>query len=445
VSRGNAAAAEPLVAEIIEKDRRNVGALKLRAVMKLDKGQIDGAISDVREALNDQPKSPELLMLLALAYEKNEKNELADRQYADALKSSGSNPDIAIRYVAFLQRRGDPSHAEDVLVDVLGRYPNNIKLLSSLGQLRLSRQNWAGALSVADTMSKLGDDRALADQIRAAALAGQNKIDESIAALEDAHKAAPDGVQPVVALVAAYTRQGKSDKAIDLLQDVQKRFPSNAQILVLIGQVKANQKKDSEAVQSFKEAITQQPKDPLGYGTLADFYISQKNLDAASNVLQAALKELPTNINIRLADAGLQILKGDNDAAIARYEAILKDMPSSAVAVNNLVSLLLDYRSDKQSLDRALSLAETLKSADVPQFKDTYGWAQYRQGNYNAAIAALEAAVAKLPNLAAVHYHLGMTYAAAGDPEKAAEQLKTALNLEPDGTALHESIRSAMK
>ena len=54
-------------------------------------------------------------MLLAVAYERGGKNELADRQYADALKSSGSNPDVALRYVAFLQRRGDAAHAEDVL------------------------------------------------------------------------------------------------------------------------------------------------------------------------------------------------------------------------------------------------------------------------------------------------------------------------------------------
>ena len=101
--------------EILAKDRRNAGALRLRAAINIDKGQIDSAISDLREALNDQPKSPELLMLLAMAYERGGKNELADRQYADALKSSASNPDVALRYVAFLQRRGDASRAEEDL------------------------------------------------------------------------------------------------------------------------------------------------------------------------------------------------------------------------------------------------------------------------------------------------------------------------------------------
>jgi pentatricopeptide repeat protein len=445
VSKANIPAAEPLIAEIIGKDRRNAGALRLRAAISIDKGQVDSAVSDLREALNDQPKSPDLLMMLAAAYERGGKNELADRQYADALKASNSNADVALRYVAFLQRRGDASHAEDVLIDVSGRYPTNLQLQSSLAQLRLSRQDWTGALSVANTIGKLSDGRAISDQIRAAALAGQNKIDESIVALEDAHQAAPDAVQPVVSLVSAYVKQGKADKAVALLQDMNKKYPTNPQVLVLLGQARLAQNKDADALQNFKDAIAQQPKDQIGYGALSDLYIRQKNFDAAENVLQAGLKELPANVGFRLSSAGIQIQRGNYDAAISQYEAILKDQPNSAVAVNNLVSLLLDYRSDKESLDRAFSLADLLKNASVPQFQDTWGWAQYRRGDYKGAITTLEAAAAKLPDLAALHYHLGMSYKAAGQPEKAAEQLKTASGLEADGTALKESISAAMK
>lgn len=445
LNRGNVAAAEPLIAGVLDKDRKNVVALRLRAAINIDKGQIDSAVADLREALNEQPKSSELLMLLAVAYERGGKNELADRQYADALKSSASNPDVALQYVAFLQRRGDASHAEDVLNEVSGRYPNNLKILSSLAQLKLSRQNWAGAMSTADSIAKLNDGRVAADQIRALALAGQNKIDESIAVLEDAHKASPDSVQPVLALVSAYVKQGKADKAVDMLQDIRKKFPNNAQIVVLIGQTKAAQKKDAEAIQTFNDAIGLQPKDAAGYSALSDLYMNQKNYDGAGKVLQAGLKEIPTNVNLRLASASLRIATGDHNAAISEYDGILKDQPNSAVAVNNLVSLLLDYRSDKASLDRATTLASSLKSATVPQFQDTYGWALYRQGDYKGAISVLEAAVAKLPDLAAAHYHLGMSYAAGGQPEKAAEQLKKALDLEPDGTALKESIRAAIK
>jgi len=115
------------------------------------------------------------------------------------------------------------------------------------------------------------------------------------------------------------------------------------------------------------------------------------------------------------------------------------------LAINNLVSLMLDTHSDKEGLDRAISLAEKLKSSTVPQFQDTYGWALFKRGDTKNAVASLEAVAAKLPNLAAVHYHLGMSYAATGQAEKAKDQLNKAFSLEPDGTPLKESIRSAMK
>jgi cellulose synthase operon protein C len=445
VSKANFNAAEPLIAEILKNDRRNITALRLRAAIGIENGQFDSAIADLREALNDQPKSVQLLLLMATAYERSGKNELAERQYADALKASGLDPEVALRYVAFMQRRGDAAHAEDVLTEVAGRNPRNAQVLSSLAQIRLSRKDWTGALAVADVIGRLNDGRGLSDQIRAAALAGQNKNDESVAALEDAHAAAPNALRPVVSLVSTYVRLGKPEKAEALLQDMLKKFPDNAELLVLLGQTKLAQNKPDDAMQNYKAAVAKQPKDPNGYSALSDLYVRQKDYKAAAEIIQAGLREQPGNLNFRFASAGLQIQAGDPAAAMAQYESILKDQPKSLLAINNLVSLILDNRSDKESLDRAFSLSENLKNATVPQFQDTYGWVQFKRGDYKNSISTLEAAQAKAPKLAAISYHLGMSYASVGETEKAAEQFKTAFALEPDGTALKDSIRAAMK
>jgi tetratricopeptide (TPR) repeat protein len=445
VNKNNIAAAEPIIAEVLQKDRRNTSGLRLRAAIRIEQGQLDSAISDLREALNDQPKSVDLLILMAAAYERSGKNELAERQYADALKASGLNPGVALRYVAFLQRRGDLTHAEDVLGDVIARTPTNIQALAALGQIRLARQNWTGALATADGIARLGNDRGVADQIRAAALAGQDKPDASVAALEKAHAAAPDAVQPVVSLVSTYIRLGKADKADALLQEMLKKYPENSQLLVLIGQSKEAQKKNDDAIKSYKEAIAKQPKDPNGYAALFRLYVQQKDYKTAADVIQAGLREQPGNLNLRFATADLLLLTGDRPGAIAQYEALVKDQPHSSLAINNLVSLLLDNSTDKETLNRALSLAEKLKGATVPQFQDTYGWAQFKKGDVQNAVATLEVAQEKLPNIAAVRYHLGMSYAAIGQSDKANEQLQKALALEPDGTPLKDSIRAALR
>ena len=162
-------------------------------------------------------------------------------------------------------------------------------------------------------------------------------------------------------------------------------------------------------------------------------------------MIQAGLKERPSSMDLKLAWASLLIGKGDNDAAIAAYEAILKDQPASLLAANNLASLLSDNRSDKASLDRAAALSDALKASNAPQYQDTVGWVDYRLGKTADATRILEAVTEQAPNFAAARYHLAMSYVAAGQTAQAAEQFKTALNLEPDGTELKDKIRAAMR
>jgi len=314
--------------------------------------------------------------------------------------------------------------------------------------VKLSRQNWDGALSIAQTIAASKDGRVLADQIKAAAFAGQQRIGESIAVLEDARKAAPEAIQPAVALASAYIRAERTADAVAVLQDMKKRYPDNAEILVILGQAQLAQKKDLDATASFEEAIKQKPKDVSGYSALSDYYIRVKNYDAAEGVLQNGLKELPQNMTLRMSSASLQILKNDNAAAISQYESILKDQPQaqqSLILINNLASLLLDTRSDKESLDRAAALAETLKASNVPQFQDTVGWARFKQGDVKSAIAILEPAAAKSANLSAVHYHLGLAYAADGQPQKAKQELDTAAKLEPMEPSLRRTSRKRLR
>jgi Tfp pilus assembly protein PilF len=445
VSRRDFSTAEPIIAEVLQNDSRNTGALKLRAMMHLEQAQFDPAIADLREALNNQPKSPDLLLLMATAYQRSGKPELAERQYADAVKSADWAPTVSLQYVSYLQNKGDPAQAEQVLVEAVGHNQRNIQILGALAQLRLARKNWAGALAVSEAVRATGDNPGIADQIKAAATAGQNNLDPNVAGLEAAHAAAPDAIPPVAALVAGYMRAGTPDKAESLLRDMLKKNPSNAQLLILLGQTQAAGGKAADAEDSFKAAIAQQPKEETGYSALSSFYAKQKNFAEAGNVIQAGLKERPDSLNLRLTWAGLLISKGDNDGAIDAYEAILKDQPNALLAANNLASLLVDNRSDKTSIERAGGLAEVLKSSNVPQFQDTVGWVQYKRGNTADATRILEGVTRQTPNLVAARYHLGMSYVAAGQAAQATEQFKVALNLEPDGTELKEKIRSAMK
>jgi tetratricopeptide (TPR) repeat protein len=435
--------AEPLVSDILSKDGRNTSGLKLRAVMRLDRGQVEGAVADLREALNGQPRAVDLMVMLAIAYERSGSIDLAEKEFADAMRQSNFNPSVSLNYVAFLQRRDNIAHAEDVATDLAGRWPKNVEVLSALAQIRLARREWVGAQEVAETIKRIGADRTAVDELLAAALAGQNKYDESIAALQDASSNAPTATRPMYALVRTYVAAKKTDQAIAFLQSVLKANPSNADAYVLLGSVQLANKSPDQAQQSFMAAIEKQPTSIVGYRALANFYLLQKNNDEALKVTRAGLKEQPDNFELHLALAGMLENTGNYEAAISEYQSLLEKDPGSIVVANNLASLLADYRTDKPSFDQAQAISAILRRSPQPQFKDTLGWISYRQGDYKAAVAQLKDAAAGLPKQASVHYHLGMSYAAAGQPEMASEQFKMALNQAPDHE-LEGKIRAAL-
>ena len=298
-------AAEALDFAILGKDSRNIDGLKLRALLRIERGQLDAAIADLRQALEDQPRSGDLMVLLANAYERSGSIDLADREYADATKNSGYNVDISLNYVAFLRRRGSLDRAEDVSTELAQRWPNNIAVLTNLADVRLARQNWIGAQEVADTIRRVGGTGGIPDQIRAAALNGEGKYDDSIKILEGLQAAAPAAVQPMAVLVSTLVRAKKLDQAVSLLQTRLKANPADAEAYVLLGSVQLLKNAPDLAEQSFKAAIEKQPKDIAGYRALADFYVRSNKLDEAEKVIRTGLQQQPDSSAIHLTLAGV--------------------------------------------------------------------------------------------------------------------------------------------
>ena len=138
---------------------------------------------------------------------------------------------------------------------------------------------------------------------------------------------------------------------------------------------------------------------------------------------------LPDAPDLLWAKASYLERDGDIAGAIAIYEGLYARNSGSAIVANNLASLLVTYRDDPQSLDRAEVIGRRLKGTDVPAFQDTYGYIQFRRGNLTEALAYLEPSAAGLPNDPLAQFHLGEVYAALDRPSDALAQMRRALDL----------------
>ena len=131
----------------------------------------------------------------------------------------------------------------------------------------------------------------------------------------------------------------------------------------------------------------------------------------------------------------------DFDGAIEIYETLYERDSSNQIVANNLASLITTHREDAESLERAFNIARRLRGTEQPAFQDTYGWIAYRRGDYEEALTYLEPAAEALSQDPLVQFHLGMTYVALEDAEKARETLKRAIEL-GDGSGLPQMDRA---
>jgi tetratricopeptide (TPR) repeat protein len=119
----------------------------------------------------------------------------------------------------------------------------------------------------------------------------------------------------------------------------------------------------------------------------------------------------------------------DYASAIATYKRLLKVNPNAIVALNNYVSVLADYETNKGELEQAYQDAQKLKGTNVAQFLDTYGWISFRVGKNDEAIQYLKLAIEKEPLYPVFYYHLGKVYLVQQNKGEARKSFEKALEL----------------
>ena len=446
LAAGDKPAAQKLVGEVLAKDQRNEQGLILKAGLAIDERQLDQAIADLRTLLRDVPDSARALLLLAKAHELAGSAELAQEHYLKAFQASKQAAPFGMAYGEFLLKRGQAARAASVAEDILHSAPGHIPAMKLLAQAKINQGDWVAAQAVADELRKQGDKGQTSEQILGAVHAAKKNYTESIAAFKRAFDAAPSEVQPMVALVRSYLLAGKTNEAISFLNSVLQASPGNINARLLLGQLNVMKGDQAAAAQAFKAVITQQPGNSAGYINLANLHMRAGQLAEADKAVGDGLAAVPDDFALRLTQAGIHELAGRFDEAIKLYEQLLKERPNSDVLANNLASLLSDHRTDKVSLARANELAQRFKRTDVPQFKDTLGWTNYKLGKSSEAAPLFEDATKQLPDMAVFRYHLGMSYLSLNKKEAARKELEKALELGAGkGFVEEEQVKQALK
>ena len=373
----------------------NSGARFLAGIAARDLGDLDRAISELREAVRaNNAETNAAIELSRIYYQRGDYQQAItfantalrgpkgldeEEAYVIAARASTAqhNDEQALRTIALLNARGHPAlatrehaifertrsgpRAALVVIEASGLDltdpKNEMVLRQSAESLTLLERSEQAVAEIDAALARTPDSAAL-HELRGIVLLRANQLDEARLAFEKAASLDDGAARPLAGLASIDAIQGDSSRAIEQFD--------RAYLL-----------------------------DPTGGG---EYAYSAAQLVLASN---------------------------DTAGAEARLRDIVRRNPNIIGARNDLAWILSEKGQD---LDLALELAEdAYRRNPSPKVLDTLGWVYFKRGEITQAVDLLEMSAAQQPDSASVLYRLGAALTASGDENRAREMLQRAL------------------
>jgi tetratricopeptide (TPR) repeat protein len=413
--------ASAILAEVIAESPSDAEAMLVAAKIKLGLGDLDGAIAQLRQAIDTRPNWAQAHHLLGLALAAQEDYDAARIELARALEIDANHADAKLILAQVHFKLGEWEYTVERARDYLRARPDSAKARLILAQslVRLGRiQEAEKELLAIPEDSRDGEVLFALGRIQQA----YGNSEEARALLIASLEQYPTNWEVLQALLTMDRIEGRLEESRVRIDAAVEQEPDNSRLQQLRGMLAYNMG-DKEATEKYlRKAIELEPTEMSAYTRLARFYAQTGKLEQTTEVYEEALSVKPEEAQIHHFLGVLYELSGNRDRAIQRYEDAVRYGPELAEAKNNLAYLYADSGRD---LDRALDLAQDAKAQlpDNPSVSDTLGWVLFKRGVPSAAISYLKEAERLTDpddaSLGVVRWHLAQAYEANGDETEA--------------------------
>lgn len=428
--KGDIALAEDNLRRAVEVAPRNIGARVKYARYLIAKKDLPSALEQIDKALSQEPANPDALAAKSEALAVKGDLKAVKEELAKLKAAAPDNPETSLRLARVYLAERNVKDALAEVETVLSRTPDNLNALTLKTDI-LIVTNDPGLDAAVQRIKAVAPDNPDGYFRAGRLLRTKGDIAGALKEYEHAYELAKgEGrISMLGEIIDTQVAAGQVDQALARVQAILREEPEHKSANDLLGVVQMARKDYAAAEAAFAKQIQINPNAATVYAQLSAAREQQDNTAGAVAAYEQGLGVLKDDVSLNIGLAGVYERKGDFEAAMAIYEKVLAKQPDNAVAVNNLATLLADYRTDAKSLARAKELADRLAPVQRPAMRDTVGWVYYRAGEYAKAVEVLEGVVNAAPKVPVFHYHLGMAYAKAGDKAKAKAALSKALEL----------------
>ena len=417
-------------------------------------GKIDEAAEALKKAIQLDPSSAEPRAELAGIYARADKAREAVAAAEDALKVDPSNKEANRILGSILAALAEQKQALKT-GDDLGVYQTR-----AIKALEVARGDGNGDLTIDLTLARLYLDRdrpADAVPLLRRIITEQPQYAEGWVLLSDAQESAgspetavatlktlleaqPQFFRGRVQLAELYDRQAQWAEAAAAWGEVQRINARNPEVLARRASSLLNARQPVQALEVVKDALKLQPDDLRLTYMMAQAQRDSGDLAGAETTARALQTAHPGDLRTKFLLAQMLDARGKSDEAVALYkeaataapenptvqfqygvaldrankpadaQKVFRDLiakdPLDATALNYLGYMLAERGS---SLDEAVTLIQRALKVDPdnPSYKDSLGWAYFRQGKLELADGPLSDAASKRPNDSVIQDHLG--------------------------------------
>lgn len=376
------------------------------AVIAAQSGNNEAALLALDQALKIR-NLPDAHALRAKLLIKMNRREEALHSLRKAVLGKPGDQQLRLAYARLLVDMKQYDKARVEFEKLHQKSPRDANLLYTLGLLALEARRFDDGRRYLKQLLKLG-------QRRDEALYYLGRIDES---------------------------QGRYDPAIGYYEQVRNgeyRFDARLRSAFLL----AKQNRLEEAIALLEKMAAGSQSD----GSLVRIYLAQGEIYNQAGRYRDAIRAYNKGLKIAPGNSDLLYARGLTAANAGDIEMLESDMrrilesdPDDAAALNALGFTLADQTDRLQEAYDLIKKAIEL-NPDDPAIIDSYGWVNYRLGNYDEALRLLRKALSKMddPEVAA---HLGEVLWVTGRRDEARKVWRRALKKSPEDPVLLETMK----
>jgi tetratricopeptide (TPR) repeat protein len=418
-----------ILQEALKKNRKDLDAVLQWSEILIERGKYPEAESSLNQAFKLNRTSPEVHYLMAKLHQARGNTLLYRQELGEALRLNPSIELVRVELARDFINANDGHRARDILDGAPEEQKSSLPLVIQrnwafwiLGDLASMRQGIDLGLSRERSADFLIQDGLW--RLRSGDALGARK------SIEEALKLDPTDLRALSILPKTYSAEKNGAMAISKIKEYAVQQPKSAAVQDFLGTILLASGDRNQAKTAFAAAVAADPAFVKSDLSIVKIEVSEGKIDAARSRLAGIIAKDASNLTARLWLGDIEVIRGDNNAAIDHFQQVVNASPRDPQALNNLAYLLAEHR---QKPDEALKYAQQAVelAPQRPAYCDTLGWVLYRKGLYGPSVKYLEMASTSKQNVV-WKYHLAMAYAKSGDRIRGKATLEAALKLNPN-------------